>query len=109
MRIVAVRALSRSARAATSVSRKWTYAFSIVILISLCHVAAGSVSSHAGQIAGTVVDPAGATIDGADVVLVGAGTEAHRSIKDQHGRFTIESLGDWRFLQRWCGCSRDRS
>jgi len=59
MRIVAVRALSRSARAATSVSRKWTYAFSIVILISLCHVAAGSVSSHAGQIAGTVVESVG--------------------------------------------------
>jgi hemoglobin/transferrin/lactoferrin receptor protein len=78
-------------RAATSVSRKWIYALSIVILIPL--VSTGAVSSHSGQIAGTVVDTAGATIGGAHVVLLGgAGTEAHSSTTDQYGRFTIEKV-----------------
>ena len=93
MRIAAVRALSRSAHATTSIGRKWTYAFSIGILMPFCLVAAGSVSSHDGQVAGTVVDQTGATVSGAQVVLLGVpGAEAHRSITDQHGRFTIEKV-----------------
>ncbi|HEU4766377.1 MAG TPA: TonB-dependent receptor, partial [Pyrinomonadaceae bacterium] len=50
-------------------------------------------SSHAGQVAGVVIDQAGASVGGASVVLIGAaGLETQRSVTDQNGRFTLDRV-----------------
>jgi outer membrane receptor protein involved in Fe transport len=50
-------------------------------------------NSQLGQIAGAVVDQTGASVEGANVVLLGpAGSEAQRSITDQRGRFSMDRV-----------------
>jgi hypothetical protein len=50
-------------------------------------------NSPSGQIAGSVVDQTGASVAGANVVLLGpAGTETQRSITDQRGRFSMDRV-----------------
>jgi len=64
-----------------------------VALIALLHTNAHARSSLSGQVAGTVVDQAGASVGGAWVVLLGvAGLEAQRSLTDQRGYFTLDKV-----------------
>ena len=86
MKILATEAVSRSV---WSVPR-------IVILITLaafCHITAGANPSLSGQVAGTVLDQTGASVNGASVILFGAaGLEAQRSLTDQRGHFTLDKV-----------------
>jgi outer membrane receptor protein involved in Fe transport len=64
-----------------------------VALIAIFSANVRADSTLSGQVEGTVVDQAGASVDGAWVVLFGAaGLEAQRSLTDQRGRFTIDKV-----------------
>ena len=81
---------------AWSVSRINQMLFSALIILALIAFVPTNTranSSLSGQVAGTVVDPAGASVGGAWVVLLGAaGLEAQRSLTDQRGRFTLDKV-----------------
>ena len=91
MKILATEAPPRSV---WSVPRICSYfVIALFALVSLLHTSARANSSLSGQIAGTVLDHNGASIDRATVVLFGAaGIEAHRSFTDQRGHFTLDKV-----------------
>src|SRR5215212_5664920 len=65
----------------------------LVLLIPLSASAKPNGATPLGQISGTVVDQAGASVDGAHIVLFGAaGSEAQRSDTDQRGRFSMDRV-----------------
>ena len=75
-----------------SFAPRWIFIFALAVISFHQHVALAE-TSHAGQVAGVVVDQAGASVDGAWIVLIGAaGLETQRSVTDQNGRFTLERV-----------------
>src|SRR5215216_4545211 len=85
-----MKVLATEARSVPRVSRNF---FLVIALIAICHISTSANSSPSGQVAGTVLDPNGASIGGAAVVLFGAaGLEAQRSFTDQRGHFSIEKV-----------------
>ncbi|HEY0761706.1 MAG TPA: TonB-dependent receptor [Pyrinomonadaceae bacterium] len=93
MKVFATEARSRSVWSVSRHSRIFISVLAILIFTFASHNAARANSSLSGQVAGTVVDQAGATVGGASVVLFGvAGLEAQRATTDQRGRFTIEKV-----------------
>jgi hemoglobin/transferrin/lactoferrin receptor protein len=93
MSIAAGEAVFRSVKTAKSLMQKSIYLLTLLLLIPFSASANGDRASLVGQITGTVVDQTGASVDGASVVLLGAaGTEAQRSVTDQHGRFAMERV-----------------
>lgn len=65
----------------------------LAALIPIFHQTAIAGTTNAGQVAGVVTDQAGASVDGAWIVLLGAaGFETQRSLTDQNGRFTLERV-----------------
>jgi hemoglobin/transferrin/lactoferrin receptor protein len=93
MKVLATEAWSRSAWSVPCTNRKLFLAFALLASILLGHDSARANSSLSGHVAGTVVDQTGATVRGATVVLFGAaGLEAHRSLTDQRGHFTLERV-----------------
>ena len=92
MRISATEASSRCALSVPRLHHPFFSVLTLVALIAVFSANARADSTLSGQVEGTVVDQAGASVDGAWVVLFGtAGLEAQRSLTDQRGRFTIES------------------
>ena len=80
-------------RAAQSLRPIRSYTLVILALLVLCQITASAGSAKNANIAGTVVDQAGATVGDAHVVLLGAaGIESQRSITDQRGRFNFDNV-----------------
>jgi outer membrane receptor protein involved in Fe transport len=93
MKLIATEARSRSVRSVLPIRGNLVLVLTTIAFTSLCQTAARADSNVCGQIAGTVVDQAGATVDGAWVVLFGAaGLEAQRSLTDQQGRFMLDKV-----------------
>jgi hemoglobin/transferrin/lactoferrin receptor protein len=93
MKILVTEAWSSSAWSVPSLNRNLFSVLALVALTFLSHTNTRANSSLSGQIAGTVVDQTGASVGGASVVLFGAaGLEAHRSITDQRGHFTLDKV-----------------
>src|SRR5215213_10100656 len=93
MRVFVTDAWSRSAWSLPRINRILLSLLTFVALIALLHTNAHARSSLSGQVAGTVVDQAGASVGGAWVVLLGvAGLEAQRSLTDQRGYFTLDKV-----------------
>ena len=93
MKILVTEAWSRCAWSVPSINRKWFSVLALAALTVLFPATAHANSSLSGQIAGTVVDQAGASVGGASVVLFGAaGLEAQRSITDPRGQFTLNKV-----------------
>src|SRR5215213_4074812 len=93
MRVFVTDAWSRSAWSLPRINRILLSLLTFVALIALLHTNAHARSSLSGQVAGTVVDQAGASVGGAWVVLLGvAGIEAQRSLTDQRGQFTLDKV-----------------
>src|SRR5215217_424970 len=93
MKVMVAEAWSRSAWSVSRLNRSLVSVLAVAALTLLCQTNTHARSSLAGQVAGTVVDQAGASVGGASVVLFGAaGLEAQRSLTDQRGRFTIDKV-----------------
>src|SRR5215213_4002332 len=93
MKILITEAWSRSAWSVPRINRKSFSVLTLVALAIIFHANARANSTRSGQVAGTVVDQAGASVGGAWVVLFGAaGLEAQRSLTDQRGRFTLDKV-----------------
>ena len=87
MKVITTGAWSRSASNMLSVVQ--VFIFALVVLSAGVQTTARANSPASAQIAGTVMDQTGATVNGAWVVLIGAaGLEAQRSLTDQ-------SVGRW--------------
>lgn len=90
MRVFVAEAWSRCAWSVPYINRTL---LSVLALIAFFNTNTHARSSLSGQVAGTVVDQAGASVGGAWVVLFGAaGLEAQRSLTDQRGHFTIDRV-----------------
>jgi outer membrane receptor protein involved in Fe transport len=86
MKILATEAVSRSVWSVPRITIR-------IALVALCHITAGANPSLSGQVAGTVLDQTGASVNGASVILFGAaGLEAQRSLTDQRGHFTLDKV-----------------
>jgi len=93
MKVLATEAWSRSVWSVPRINHKFYFAIALAALVSLFQTSAHANSSVSGQIDGTVLDHNGASIGGAAVVLFGAaGLEAHRSLTDQRGHFTLDKV-----------------
>ena len=92
MSITAPEAVLRSVCAANPLTK--TPLFALVLLLLLTGSAAkGNSETPLGQVSGTVLDQTGASVDGANVLLLGpAGAEAQRSITDQRGHFSMDRV-----------------
>ena len=93
MKISVTEAPFRCAWSVPRINPKLFSVFTLVALTSICSANARANSTLSGQVAGTVVDQTGASVDGAWIVLFGAaGLEAQRSLTDQRGRFIIDKV-----------------
>ena len=93
MIFAAPEAVWRSICAALRLTRTTVFTLALLLLLAGSAGANGNRATPVGQIAGTVVDQTGASVDGANVVLLGfAGTETQRAITDQRGRFSMDRV-----------------
>src|SRR5215213_8938079 len=85
--------VGRSVSAAKRGGQNWFCVLVLLLLLSFSVNAENGGPTPLGQISGTVIDQAGATVGGAYIVLLGAaGTETQRSITDQRGHFSIDKV-----------------
>jgi outer membrane receptor protein involved in Fe transport len=85
-------AVSRSVCSASVLTLK-ILALSLLLLSAVTGSAKANGPTPLGQISGTVVDQTGASVNGANVVLIGPnGTETQRSLTDHRGRFSMERI-----------------
>ncbi|HEY2961611.1 MAG TPA: TonB-dependent receptor [Pyrinomonadaceae bacterium] len=85
-------AVSRSVHTAKSLSTTICL-FALLLLCAVPLNAKNNSATPVGQVSGTVTDQTGASVDGADVVLLGAAaSEAQRSVTDQDGRFSMQRV-----------------
>lgn len=81
----------RSVCTAKAFAQTKLIAFSLLLLLAVS--AKANSPAPLGQISGTVVDQTGASVNGANVVLLGpAGSETQRSVTDQRGRFSMDRV-----------------
>ncbi len=93
MKLLATEARSRSVRSVSRCNRTIIFVLGMMAITFIWHSRARANSFPSGQVAGTVTDQTGATVDGASIVLFGvAGFETQRAITDQSGRFTLEKV-----------------
>ena len=93
MKVLVTETRPRSAWSVSCISLKFCFAIALLAVPSICHTTARADTAMSGQVAGTVLDQTGASVNGATVVLFGAaGLEAQRSVTDQRGRFVIEKV-----------------
>src|SRR4051812_34168918 len=76
----------------------WRWASAVIIALTLTCFALGQTQITTGVIRGTVIDPTGAVVAGADVAALNVNTQVEsRQQTDGDGRFAFLSLSPCRY------------